>query len=609
LRVELWTLARATDDPKGNAMTRRGLLRLLFLAASLPGTLVDWLRSSRIGTALLPFAAEAAEATAKSASYRDLLPRIREAFPSPFVDPAADRSFYGHIDRGLAHLNRLKQGRLYLGTRGPIDYAKARTARIGERMSTTETTIEGLAHFFEGMILWSHPDTHRLHGGATAASIIGQLYAAVYDPNLVWDDLSERVAEAEVEAAAICADLIGFDATRAAGVFTFGGSGTTLYGVKIGIEKAQPGAFKNGVRTPLKVFASEVAHYAKVTAAAWLGLGADAVVDVKTDANSSMDLAALEAALRGAIERRERIACIIATLGTTDSFGLDDVKGIVAVRDRLTREYRLDYTPHVHADSVIGWAYSVFDDYDFEANPLGIPADGLADIAAIRERVSGLKRVDSAGLDFHKSGYAPYMSSLFLCRDQKELSLIARDKSEIPYLFQFGNYEPGIYTLECSRSGGPVLAALANLRLLGKEGYRVLLAHSVAIATVLRERVRKLPHLVVSSQGDHGCVVVLRPYPDGVDATAAFAAEATDPGKRDQLRAGNDYVRKVYMETRKLADQGDGVVFVLTTEQRLSAYGESIAGIKCFTYSAFSDDAAVDRALACIDRARAVVRT
>lgn len=590
-------------------MTRRGLLRLLTLAASLPGALVAWLRSAFSGAALLPVAAQTAAqaATSEGVSYRDLLPKIRAAFPSPFVDPAADRSFAEHIDRGLAHLNRLKQGRLYLGTRGTIDYAKARTARIGDRMSTTESTIESLAHFFEGLILWSHPDTRRLHGGATSASIIGQLYAAVYDPNLVWDDLSERVAEAEVEVAAIGAGLIGLDPARAAGVFTFGGSGTTLYGVKIGIEKAQRGAFQDGVRAPMKIFASEVAHYAKVTAAAWLGLGADAVVDVKTDANSSMDMGALEAALRQAIEKKERIACIIATLGTTDAFGLDDVTAIVALRDRLAREYELDYVPHIHADSVIGWAYAVFDGYDFAANPLGIPKDGLDDIAAIQTRVAGLSLVDSAGLDFHKSGYAPYMSSLFLVRDQKDFSLIARDKKEIPYLFQFGKYEPGIYTLECSRSGGPVLAALANLRLLGKEGYRVLLAHSVAIATLLRERVAKLPHLVVSSQGDHGCVVVLRPYPDGVDAKAAFAAEANDPQQRDRLRAGNDYVQKVYMETRKLADRGDGAVFVLTTEQRLSAYGEPIAGIKCFTYSAFSDDGCVDRALACIEKARQIV--
>lgn len=587
-------------------MNRRGLLRLLALVASLPASATAWLRGTALAATALP-GTPAPSPSGDLSDYRAMLPQVRAAFPSPFVDPASDRAFTERIGRGLAHLEKLKHGQLYLGSRTPIDYARARTARIGEEMTTTEATVEGLARYLDGMILWSHPDTHRLHGGATEASIIGQLFAGLYDPNLVWDDLSERVAEAEVEVAAICADLIGFDPAKAAGVFTFGGSGTTLYGVKLGIEKAQPGAFQDGVQRPMRIFASEVAHYAKITAAAWLGLGADNVVEIKTDAASSMNLKALERALRAAIENEESIACILATLGTTDAFGLDDVRAIVELRDSLVKEYRLRYVPHIHADAVIGWAYSVFRDYDFAVNPLGIPAEGLRDIQAIQERVSGLELVDSAGLDFHKSGYAPYMSSLFLCREEKDLSRIARDKSEIPYLFQFGHYEPGVYTLECSRSGGPVLAALANLRLLGKQGYRVLLAHSVAMATLLRERARKTPYLVVASQGDHGCVVVLRPYPEGIDAAAAFAAETSDPAKRKELEAGNDYVRRVYMETRKLADRGDGVVFVLTTELRLSSYGAPIAGIKCFTYSVFTDEAAVDRALRCIARAREIV--
>ena len=36
------------------------------------------------------------------------------------------------------------------------------------------------------------------------------------------------------------AELIGYDPAQAGGVFTFGGTGTMLYGVKIGLEKACP---------------------------------------------------------------------------------------------------------------------------------------------------------------------------------------------------------------------------------------------------------------------------------------------------------------------------------------------------------------------------------
>ena len=64
-------------------------------------------------------------------------------------------------------------------------------------------------------------------------------------------------------------------------------------------------------------------------------------------------------------------------MGTTDAFGVDDLDAIADLRDRLVEDYGLDYTPHVHADAVIGWAWSVFNDYDFERNPLGFaPAHG-----------------------------------------------------------------------------------------------------------------------------------------------------------------------------------------------------------------------------------------
>ena len=62
----------------------------------------------------------------------------------------------------------------------------------------------------------------------------------------------------------------------------------------------------------------------------------------------------------------------------------------------------------------------------------------------------------------------------------------------MPYLYQFGYYHPGIYTLECSRSGAGALAAYANMRLLGKEGYRILIGHVVEMAEMLRKGAKML---------------------------------------------------------------------------------------------------------------------
>ena len=44
------------------------------------------------------------------------------------------------------------------------------------------------------------------------------------------------------------ADLVGYPPGEAGGLFTFGGTGGVLYGLKIGLEKALPGSGVTGLR-------------------------------------------------------------------------------------------------------------------------------------------------------------------------------------------------------------------------------------------------------------------------------------------------------------------------------------------------------------------------
>src|SRR5690606_14837656 len=144
----------------------------------------------------------------------------------------------------------------------------------------------------------------------------------------------------------------------------------------------------------------------------------------------------------------------------TDAFGLDDLEGIISTRDELVREQNLDYRPHLHADAVIGWAWSVFNDYDFEKNELGFRHRTVRALAGTTRRIRHLGRADSLGVDFHKTGFTPYISSAFLLRDGRDFDLLTRRQEQTPYLFQSGERHPGKYTLETSRAGSGPLAAL-----------------------------------------------------------------------------------------------------------------------------------------------------
>src|SRR6185436_865836 len=90
-----------------------------------------------------------------------------------------------------------------------------------------------------------------------------------------------------------------------------------------------------------------------------------------TSPENEMRVCLFETMLRDVLKQGRKVAAIVATMGTTDAFGLDDLAAIIEIRDRLRDEFSLAYTPHIHADAVIGWAWSVFNDYDFANNPLG----------------------------------------------------------------------------------------------------------------------------------------------------------------------------------------------------------------------------------------------
>jgi glutamate/tyrosine decarboxylase-like PLP-dependent enzyme len=548
-----------------------------------------------------------------TAPFRRIVSDLRQAFPQPVSDRVHDAYFVFSILRALDHVDAMKSVKPILGTPAEIDYSSVGTRRIDDDPVPLEQVTQRLVEYLSGMFIWGHPRSQvNVVPSPTIPSIIGGLLPSIYNPNLVSDESSRRVALAEIEAASIAADLVGYDAERSAGVFTFGGTGTTLYGVKIGLEKALPGTMHKGLQARehghrLHIVCSERAHYAATTVAGWLGLGFDSVVEVPADRNNEMRTCLFETMCRDLLKRGERIATIIATLGTTDAFGLDDLFEIRAIRDRLAEEFSLDYMPHIHADAVIGWAWSVFNDYDFSENPLGFRGRTVRALAGTQRRVQHLGLADSIGIDFHKTGFTPYVSSLFLARDKNDLTSIARSRADMPYLFKSGNYHPGQFTLETSRAGSGPMAALANLMLFGKNGLRSLLGHLVSMAEALREQLEAHSATHVLNNGNFGPVTLFRVYPDEVDTFSFPEQEQTDPALRERVREYNAYNCRIFEAVQAEAVQGRGVALSMTDCYRETDYGEPVAALKSYIMSPFSEERFVEYVLESLWKARAQV--
>ena len=531
--------------------------------------------------------------------YSEVLEHLKSYFPSPVSDPIMDGYFVHSISRFLDQIDGLKSAMPLLGAGGEQShYEGSQQTVFPEASSSVEAMTQLLATYCQGQIIWSHPNAQvNVIPPPTISSITACIAGAMYNPNIISDEYSARFAEAEIQSIAMVADLIGWEPRQAGGVFTFGGTGTILYGCKLGIEKALHGkGMSDGIHEPLKIFSSDVSHYSRLNVAGWLGLGTRQLVAIPSTSNNEISLSALEQALRKTLDDGEKIGAIIATLGTTDAFGIDDLAAIVRLRDELVQEYALDYKPHIHADAVIGWAWAVFRDYDFTDNPLGFHARTLRSLTDSLARIDGLQLADSVGVDFHKTGYVPYISSIFLCRDRTDLTLLSRMPEQMPYLYQVGHYHPGIYTLECSRAGTGALAALASMRLLGKQGYRVLIGHTVEMAEMLRERLERHDCIQVLNEYNFGPVTLFRVYPPGVDAVQALQRELNDPAYRDQLAAHNDYNRRLFDLIYQRVIQGEGVLLSWTIGYRHAHYEQApmIAAMKSFIMSPWTDLQAVD---------------
>jgi glutamate/tyrosine decarboxylase-like PLP-dependent enzyme len=428
----------------------------------------------------------------------------------------------------------------------------------------------------------------------TISSLIGVLLSSLNNPNLAWDEYSHRVALAEIEVVTMLAALLGYDPEKAGGLFTFGGTGTTLYGMKLGLEKALPGSMNQGIREDALVFASDGSHYCRYNIAGWLGLGTKNLVTIPTTELNAMNVDELRKHLSEALKSGRKIGGIIVTMGTTDAFGLDDLRAIVALRDELVHEFQLSYVPHIHADAVIGWAWGVFTDYPFEGNPLGFRPRTLRALAGARHHIQHLSCADSIGIDFHKPGFAPYISSLLLVKTQDDLMRLQRPQEQMPYLYQFGEHRPGMYTLETSRAGTGTLAALANLKLFGKEGLRVIIGHIVEMAQLLREHLESHAYTTVLNRENFGTVTLFRAYPDGVDTFKIKEKEMHDPAYRNMLLEHNDYNRKIFDFVHQEGMAGRGVMLSLTDCYRKTDYGEPIVALKSFILSPFVDEENVE---------------
>jgi glutamate/tyrosine decarboxylase-like PLP-dependent enzyme len=337
---------------------------------------------------------------------------------------------------------------------------------------------------------------------------------------------------------------MGWNPVETGAIYTWGGGGCWTYGVKYGLTRVLPNSRTTGVRTDAKVICSQQAHFVQKNATDWMGLGSDNIVHVRTNVDTNqMDVVHLEEILKDLAAKKIPVSTIVCTMGTTDASAFDPIREVRALIERYPNPKGFGKTV-LYADAVVGWSWVYFKDYDFTTNPLGFSERILPILKQNGQAMKDLSYADAVGIDFHKVGWAPYVSSCFLYKNAEEFETLHRWGGDA-YLQVRTPYNPMYYTLEVSRTASGSLAGWATLKYFGMEGMQAILGGILETKYYLYDLIETKQDMVCANPEDTGLITLYRVYPKGVDAKAQFKKELTEKSSRADLIKHNKLTRDI----------------------------------------------------------------
>jgi len=366
---------------------------------------------------------------------------------------------------------------------------------------------------------WEHPSSvENVVTMACDPAIYASMIGLLSNPNLAYKAYCEKADDLEKLVIRKMARLIGFNPDLSTGIFTQGGTFCNLYGYLLGIRKTMPETRQFGMAThqDYRFINSQAAHYSNIINLSLLGANSnDRNIRIKITKNNKIVLDDLENQLESCFKLKITVPCILLTLGTTDSFGVDEVKPIYDIRERLCKKYNISQQlkPHIHVDAAVGWPILFFRDYEFEKNPLNINDVTLEGLRRNTELFGQMQYADSCTIDFHKWGYVPYTSSLVMIKNKNDLKAMANCSSHFSYFEDISQGSTHLQsTIECSRGAVGMFGAYGALTYLGIEGYQTLVAHCLQNANYLRHKLQRLAFVKVFAQENQGPSVIFRIY-------------------------------------------------------------------------------------------------
>lgn len=428
-----------------------------------------------------------------------------------------------------------------------LDYG----VHVPENLGIEQEAMEYVLPFYNSIDSRSGVDWRNVLPITVLPAVLGAFGAALVNPNLVTSKYGKRANELEIRVVKSLGKILGYkDLSKVWGLGTEGGTKGNMYGYLIGLRKAFPQIKEEGLMGLKDQFLfanSQAGHFSNFTNLAAIGTGRQNAIRVPADEHGCIDPERLYKVLDSCYRNGVIVPTVLCTIGTTDHCAIDDIKAVYEVVEKIKAKYPDMHRPHIHLDAAIGWSLCFFNDYDLDENKLHFSQSFLDELEKVQYKCRNLHYADSISLDVHKTGFAPYSSSFFIVKDQKDFDTCMWDAGEFKYFDPSESLiAPVQFSLECTRSAVGVYSTAMALKSLGIEGYQTLLSAGLQYSHLLKRKFMSLKNVAVANP-NLGFTSLFRPYPSFIkDAQALFHREQFDIEFQEVSKKLSEYTHEFY---------------------------------------------------------------
>ncbi len=374
-----------------------------------------------------------------------------------------------------------------------------------------DALVEAIDTVITGSVCTNHPRfVNQNFAGADPVAVVGDWLGAALNTTGATYEMAPVFTLMERALLQRLAELAGLGrpgSDHPAGIFCPGGSIAAIHGLQLARHRRWPASIRTGETDDRPVIlVSSAGHYSARKAAAVMGLGTEAVIEVATDRAGAMRPVALAAAVSRAIAEGRSPFVVVATAGTTVTAAFDPLE---AVAD-ICRRHDL----WLHVDGCYG------------ASALFSPRQ--------RHRLAGVERADSLVWDLHKMMGMTQQCTALLVAEPDRLDACFADGAD--YLFQpdkaNADMDAGDRTFVCGRRID-ALKLWLTWKFRGDDGMAARVDHGVAMADHARSVIADRAELSTVVAGDftNVCFTWLPPELRGADV----AGDGLPAHDRDRL--------------------------------------------------------------------------